>query len=86
MNHDLTRVTANIADTILDFVSARSEFTGAELHEYVSARCGGVAPDSPRRVLQSLKDAGRLSYQADKRSRYRVVWVGRGKAVARELF
>ena len=77
---NLTRVSDNIAQYVLEFFRARQhgvEFHGPELTAYVHGKRPGSL-SSPDRVMRSLKKSGELDYEVVSRSRslYRVLSLG----------
>jgi hypothetical protein len=75
---EMLRVLDSIEDAVLNFYeyrldSDRLEFTIKELNIYVYATFPECAPDSPRRILNYLKNCGSLDYEviSRRRSQYR---------------
>lgn len=79
----LERVSTKIGRVILEFYRERLEagtpdFYMTDLSTYVQAKVPEVAPDSPRRVFNDLKNKGALNYELLSRrdSHYRLVALG----------
>ncbi len=72
---NLVRVSDKIASLILEFCSVNAEFHMVDLCAYVTAREPSTAPDSPSRILRSLRRQGLVDYQVVSRSAslYRMV-------------
>ncbi len=72
----LERVSSKIAQHIVTFCRRRvgSTFRMDELRRYVATRVRNTAPDSPSRILRSLRKKGLVSYRVESRknSLYRV--------------
>ncbi len=67
---DLTRVRGTIGKTIVAFCILHFErtFHVSELREFVEARVGAIAPDSPGRILRDLRRDGVIDYEVVSRS------------------
>jgi hypothetical protein len=68
----LDRVASKIESAILFFCRARiqmgaNDFTMNDLVKYVLQRVPNTAPDSPSRILRSLKNRGLVSYEVKSR-------------------
>ena len=59
----LSRVNERIAEAILAFCLARTEWFADELRAFVIEHCGKVAPGSPDRVLRDLRQRRMLDYR-----------------------
>lgn len=73
----LTRVSANIAGAIMDFLARRAPtgmFYAEELRDHVHVATGYTAPASADRVLRDLRQQGKVKYHVISRrdSLYRV--------------
>lgn len=77
MSHaeNLARVSRSIGAVVLEFCAARigCEFHMGELLSFVRLHCE-IAPDSPSRILRTLRQEGLLSYSVVSRAKslYRV--------------
>ena len=75
----LVRVRGAIGPAIVAFFQAQlgRTFHLDELRQWVTAQCGPVAPDSPRRIMGELRRDGVLGYVVENRaaSLYRVTAV-----------
>lgn len=75
----LVRVRGTIGPAIVEFCRERlgRTFHADDLRQWVTERCGPVAPDSPRRILGELRRDGVVAYVVEDRaaSLYRVTGV-----------
>lgn len=68
-NKQLARVEARIGEAIRDYIVAPGQrFHLTDLTEWVRAKVGDCAPDSPARILRHLRKTGELNYRCVSRS------------------
>ena len=66
---ELTRVNAAITEHILAYYEPGKVFRMSDLTRFVGQRVSGyIAPDSPGRIMRSLKAKGRINYELKNRS------------------
>ncbi len=58
----LERVQRGIGAAVLEFCREHSTFRGADLCDFVRARCGGT-PESAARILRQLRRQGLVDYE-----------------------
>lgn len=73
VNH-LDRVSKRIEPYVFRFCLEHTEFRMDQLTKWVAEKVSGLAPDSPGRILRSLKKQGKVDYEVvDRRgSLYRI--------------
>lgn len=69
-DQNLSRVRGAIGPAIVSFFQAHvgRTFHADELRQWVTAKCGPVAPDSPRRIMGELRRDGVLGYVVENRA------------------
>jgi len=67
--HQLGRVEARLAEAIKEYIIRPGQrFHLADLTEWVRAKVGNCAPDSPARILRHLRSSGELNYRCVSRA------------------